>query len=103
MNKITNVRTSVKEDRTLAIISVEGSETPIFLTSKQVASATGLDRNFSILKGSKINVTFYKKGEKMLNDRECTADDKIVKEFDFELADRLNDIASASAFGASMF
>lgn len=101
--KITNVRTSVKEDKVLAIIRVEGRENPIFLTSKQVEAATGLSRNFSVLKGSDINVEFYKKGDKLNNGAECTTDDTIVKEYDIELAQGINNIATAAAFGASMF
>ena len=101
--KITSIRTSVKEDRTLAIIRVEGQEKPIFLTAKQVEAATGLSRNFSVLKGSDINVTYYKVDEELRNGEKCTKENTIIKEFDIELTDRLSNIATASAFGASMF
>ena len=103
MKKISSVRTSVKEDRVLAIIRVEGSDNPIFLSAKQIKSATGLSSNFSILKGSSISATFYKKGEKMFSGGECTEDGKIVREFEFELAEKTANIAAAAAFGASMF
>ena len=56
--KIKSVRTSVKEDgKVLAVITVEGQEKPIFLTEKQISSATGISKNFSVLKGSDIEVT----------------------------------------------
>lgn len=103
MKTITRVRTSVKEDRTLAIFNVEGSDDPIFLTSKQVNAATGLDRNFSILKGSKLDVTFYAEGDELVGGGKCTKDNTIVKEFEFELSDRMSNIAAAASFGASMF
>lgn len=103
MAKIVSVRTSVKEDRTLAVIRVEGSETPIFLTDKQVASATGLTRNFSVLKGSDINVEYYAEGAELANGAKCTKANTIVKEFDIELSETTSKIAMASAFGASMF
>ena len=101
--KITSVRTSVKEDKVLAVIHVEGKEQPIFLTSKQIEAATGLTRNFSVLKGADINVKYYNVGDKLANGSECTKADTLVKEFDIELSEGLSNIASAAAFGASMF
>lgn len=103
MAKIISVRTSVKEDRTLAVIRVEGKENPIFLTAKQVEAATGLSRNFSVLKGSDINVEFYKENDELVGGGKCTKADTLVKEFDIELAASVNNIATAAAFGASMF
>lgn len=103
MAKIISVRTSVKEDKTLGVFQVEGKEKPIFLTDKQIASATGLTRNFSILKGADISVEYHKVGDKLHNGTECTKENTLIKEFSIELPDRLNNIAAASAFGASMF
>ncbi len=102
--KITKVRTSVKQDKVLAVIFTEElGDKPIFLTDKQVTAATGLKANFSILKGADISVEFFKKGDTLLNGKECTEDDVIVKDFELELSDRLNNIAAAASFGASMF
>lgn len=103
MSKIISCRTSVKEDKVLAVISIEGSDKPIFLTAKQVFSATGLQNNFSILKGSDIHVEYYKKGDKLINGSECTKDDTILKEYSIDLSASVLNIATASAFGASMF
>lgn len=103
MAKITSVRTSVKPDKTLAIIRVEGAADPIFLTGKQVEAATGLSRNFSVLAGSDLEVVFYKKDEELASGSKCTKDNTIVKEFSIELSPKLAGIASAAAFGASMF
>ena len=101
--KITSVRTSVKEDKVLAIIRVEGKEQPIFLTAKQIEAATGLSRNFSVLKGSDINVEYYAEGDELANGTKCTKANTLVKEYDIELAASVNNIATAAAFGASMF
>lgn len=103
MKKISSVRTSVKEDKVLGVFQLEGVTNPVFLTGKQIEAATGLKNNFSILKGSSLDIVYYKKGEKLINDTECTADDKIVKEFSFELSEGTMKIATAAAFGASMF
>lgn len=104
MAKITSIRTKVKEDQSvLAIIKAEGIEQTIFLTSKQINAACGLSNNFSLLKGADINVTFYKKGDKLVSGAEVTDDNKIVKEFDLELPAKLQGIQAAAAFGASMF
>jgi len=103
METITNVRTSVKKDKVLAVIRTEGSETPIFLTDKQIASATGLKSNYSILKGSKIDVEYYNEGEELVDGNKCTAGGKLVKEFEFELSDQLNKLAGAGAFGVALF
>lgn len=103
MARITSVRTSVKPDKVLAVIHVEGRQDPIFLTSKQVEAATGLSRNFSVLKGSDINFAFYKEGDELIGGGKCTKSDTIIKEFDIELAESVNKIATAAAFGASMF
>lgn len=103
MKKIVSIKTSVKEDKVLAVITLEGQENPVFLTDKQVAAATGLKNNFSILKGSSLDVVYYKKGDKLLNGTECSDDNKLVKEFSFDLSDSTLKIATAAAFGASMF
>lgn len=103
MAKITSARTSVKEDKVLAILEVEGLSKPVFLTDKQIKAATGLKANFSILKGSDIKVEFYKKGDKLVSGSECTVDDTLVKEYSIELAPQTANIATAAAFGASMF
>lgn len=107
MALITSIRTKVKDDNSvLAIIRTEGmaaDSTPIFLTAKQIAAACGLSNNFSLLKGADINVTYYKKGEKLVSGAEVTDDGKIVKEFDLELPAKLQGIQAAAAFGASMF
>jgi hypothetical protein len=103
MKKITSVRTSVKEDKVLAVIFLENVEKPVFLTSKQVHAATGLNNNFSILKGSSLDVVYYKKGDKLVNGGECSDDNTLVKEYAFELSDTTAKIATAAAFGASMF
>lgn len=103
MPKIISVRTSVKEDKVLGVFQLEGQEKPVFLTDKQVAAATGLNHNFSILKGSTLDVVYYKKGDKLVNGTEVTDDNKIIKEFSFDLAERTANIATAAAFGASMF
>lgn len=102
MVKIQKVRVSVKEDRTLVIFQLEGAEKPIFLTGKQVTAGTGLLSNFHVLRGSTLEVEFYKKDEEMLNGK-CTKDETIIKEFTFELTEKLSNIAGAAAFGASMF
>lgn len=103
MKKIISVRTAVKEDKVLGIFQLEGVEKPIFLTDKQVHSATGLKTNFSILKGSMLDVTYYAVGDKLANGAECTKADTLVKEFSFELSEKTGNIAAAAAFGASMF
>ena len=107
MALITSIRTKVREDNSvLAIIRTEGmanDAAPIFLTSKQIAAACGLSTNFSLLKGADLNVTFYKKGDKLVSGAEVTDEGKIVKEFDLELPAKLQGIQAAAAFGASMF
>jgi len=103
MKKIVSVKTKVTEEKTLIILALEGQENPVFLTNRQVTAGTDLRGNFGVLKGSKLEVTYYKKGDKMNSGTECSADDKIVKEFTFELSEKLNNIGAASAFGASMF
>ena len=102
MSKIVNVRTSVKPDKTLAVIRVEGEEKTIFLTAAQVKAATGLKAHFQVLKGSDITVTYYAKGEKLSNGQECTEDNTIVKEFEIEVSDSLTNMASAAALGMFM-
>lgn len=103
MKKIASVKTAVKEDKVLGVFTLEGQEKPIFLTDKQVFSATGLRNNFSILRGSSLEVTYYAIGDKLANGSECTKADTIVKEYAFELAEKTGNIAAAAAFGASMF
>ena len=104
MAKITNVRTKVKEDNsTLAILTVEGQDNPIFLTGKQIMAACGLKNNFMVLKGADLNVVFYARGELLVNGTEVTDDNKIVKEFDIELPEKLVQIQTAVSFGASLF
>lgn len=103
MSKIKSVRTSVKEDKVLAVISIEGRETPIFLTSKQISAATGISKNFSVLKGSDIEVSFYKIDDELSNGQKCTKDDTIIKEYSIELHQDLAKIAMAASLGASMF
>lgn len=103
MKKIVNVRTSVKEDKVLGVFQLEGQTNPVFLTDKQVFAATGLRNNFSILKGSSLDIIYYKTGDKLANGQECTKDDTLVKEYSFDLAEKTANIAAAAAFGASMF
>ena len=104
LKNITNVRTFVKEDgTTMAVIRIEGSDDPIFLSAKQIMSASGLKNNFSVLRGSKIAVTYYKVDEELVGGAKCTKDNTIVKEFEIELSDSIQKIAQAAAFGVSMF
>jgi len=104
MSKITQVRTKVKQDGSvLAIFNLEGKDNPVFLTGKQVHAACGLSNNFSVLKGSDLSVEYYSKGDTLVSGAECTKDKTIVKSFEIELSDKLSGIASAAAFGASMF
>ena len=103
MAKITSVRTSVKTDKTLAIIRIEGQDNPVFLTDKQVKAATGLSKNFSVLRGSDLEVEYYAVDEELASGQKCTKANTIVKEFSIELAPDMAKIASAAAFGASMF
>ena len=103
MAKIISVRTSVKEDKVLVVFHIEGKEKPVFLTSKQVTSATGLKANFGILKGSDLDVVYHKQGDKLFSGGVADADDKLVKEFSIELSDIASKIAMAAGFGASMF
>lgn len=104
MSKITKVRTKVKQDGSvLAIFSLEGQDNPVFLTGKQVQAACGLRNNFSVLKDSDLSVEYYSKGDTLISGAECTKDGTIVKSFEIELSPRLAGIASAAAFGASMF
>ena len=103
MAKITSVRTSVKEDKVLVVFSIDGKDKPVFLTSKQVTSATGLKANFGVLKGSDLDVVYHKKGDTLFSGGVADSDDKIIKEFSLELSDMANKIAMAAGFGASMF
>lgn len=103
MKKITSVKTAVKEDKVLGVFTLEGSDKVIFLTDKQVFAATGLKNNFSILKGSSLEVSYYAVGDKLANGSECTKADTLVKDFSFDLAEKTSNIAAAAAFGASMF
>ena len=103
MKKITSVKTAVKEDKVLGVFTLEGSDKAIFLTDKQIYSATGLKNNFSILKGSSLEVSYYAVGDKLANGSECTKADTLIKDFSFELSEKIGNIAAAAAFGASIF
>lgn len=103
MAKIISARTSVKEDKTLAIFSIEGKDQPVFLTAKQVKAACGVDRNFHLLKGGNLDVTYYKIGDKLTNGSDCTKDDTIVKEFTLEAPEKLAMMLMGATAGMSMF
>lgn len=103
MAKIISARTSVKEDKTLAIFTLEGDKT-VFLTSKQVKAACGVDRNFHLLKGGTLDVTYYKVDEVMGGSGgKCTKDDTIVKEFSLECPEKLAMMLMGATAGMSMF
>ena len=104
MAKIISVRTSVKEDKTLGIFTVEGRTEPLFLTSKQVKAVCGIDRNFHLLKGGDLTVTFYKKDEVMGGSGGiCTKDDTIIKEYSLEAPEKLSMLVMGATAGMSMF
>ena len=69
----------------------------IYLSQKQL---TGVGfRNPHATKGCNIDVTFYKKGDKMFNDVECTSDETIVKDFSLESA--IQDVTFGKAANAA--
>jgi len=70
-----------------------------FLPAGMVKNQTGISTNHQILIGSNISVDFYKVGEAITDDMNCTKDDCIVKAFTIELAPMLQQYASAAAFG----
>lgn len=101
MARILGVRTSVKEDRTLGIFTVEDRKDPIFLTAPQIKSACGLNNNFHLLKGGDLDVEFYKTGEQLISGAECTKDDSIVKSFELTMPESMTKLAMAASVGFS--
>lgn len=80
-----------------------GDGSQVFLSNKQIFAATGIERGFDVLKGSKLAVSFYKQGEELISGAHCTKDNVIVKEFEFELTNHLTNIKTAAAFGMGLF
>lgn len=105
MEAILEVRTMVRGEKTSVLFGTASrkidDKNAIFLSEKQVQRATGLNSNYDVLKGSKIDVTFYKEGEELINGEKATKADSIVKSFVIEKSDKLVEMASAAGFGMS--
>ncbi len=92
---ITSINAYLKGEKPM--VCLNGS---IHLSQKQL---TG--KGFAhpiLLRGATIEVEFFKKGDILLNEAECTKDDIIVKEFEILPAQRVLDLMVAGAVGATV-
>jgi hypothetical protein len=83
---IKNIKTRIRNKRQLVIIEFDYKNEFVFLTPNNIRQNTGLEvYELELLIGSKLRIDFYKKGEKMFNDRICNKENLIVKEYFLEL------------------
>lgn len=88
--KILNVSTFVYNGKQKVELEVEGLENKIYLSPANIKQNTNIDINeVEILIGSTIRPTFYKKGEKMLNDKICKDDNTVINDFWITLLDTI--------------
>lgn len=94
---VKKVRSYTKgEDKAMVCINDE-----IHVSLKQV-QALGYQTPQSLL-GNKITVEYYKTGDKLLNDKECTKDNTIIKSFEVEASSKDIDMAKAANAGFKIF
>ncbi|MBL85962.1 MAG: hypothetical protein CMO82_04805 [Winogradskyella sp.] len=80
--KIKRVFARIKKGRQLVGIEVENHNYTIFLSGSNVKQNTGLNINeIEMLEGSLIRPDFYKKGEKMFNEKICEKDNLLIRDF----------------------
>ena len=102
MPLIKQVRISTRDEKTLISMKVEGVDERVYFTPAQIKANTGLDTAFHVLKGSDIELEWYKKGDTLVNGNEVTDDNKIVKEFSIEPSALLSQMQMMGAFGVAM-
>lgn len=84
---IQNIRTRIHKNKLLVIIEFKNKEF-VFLRPENIRQNTTIEVNeLELLIDSTLRIDFYKKGDKMFNDKICSKDDILVKEYFFELAE----------------
>lgn len=70
---------------------LDGLDTTVFVSMKWLNIKTGLTpTSIETIVGSTMRVSFYKKGEEMLNHNVCTASNRIVRDFYIEFSEPLD-------------
>ena len=82
------------------VFTIEGREEGVFLSEKQVASATGLS-DASVLVGSELGVLWKPVGTLMLNGEPVKTEESIVDKFDFKLSKGLQALKGLNATDVS--